>query len=181
MPIVFTLADAAALKLPIQFTIGTTLGIRDEAPFAACLRAAATQIKSRLPEPSHVREQLYSGGFFPMNRDKHVIDRFHRASPEEKWDLVPNLSDQRARDLARWLVGSEWPEVLSSVDRRSIEDEFRDHLMQDKAKWTTVQSALARIDQLSSEATDGDTAILEDYRAHLLKLRDGREFLPSSP
>ena len=124
---------------------------------------------------------MYSGGFFPVDRDRHVIDKFHRAFPRKKRDLIPDLSDQRTRELARWLVGSEWPEVFNSVDRRLIEDEFGDHLMQDEAKWTTVPSALARIAQLSLKATDDAAAIWEDYRAYLLNLRDGRKFLPLSP
>lgn len=181
MPILFSMADAAALNLPVLFDAAAAEDLKSDAAFAARISAAAGQIKARFPKSTEVWDMLYSGGFFPVNQDKSIVDRFHRASPHEKWELLPDLSDHRARTIGRWLIGSEWPEVLGAAVRRAIEDEFRDHLMQTEAKWTTIPSALARIDLLSPEVSAHHGTILEDYRSYLHKLRDAPRFVPTVP
>ena len=168
MPLLMTTKDAAALNVSMKFDPFTIIALKADSALAGRLRAASNQHRSRLLQPTQVWEQIYSGGFFPTYKDKPVIQRFHRALPHEKWEMVPALTDQRAREMARWLIGSEWPEVLSPAERRLIEDEFRDHLMQDDAKWTTVPSALARIKELCSGANVKEAAILYEYEGFLL-------------
>lgn len=80
------------------------------------------------------------------------------------------MTDPRAKNIARWLVGSEWPEVLSSADRYEIESEFRDHLTKPDAPWTTIPSALAKIKELLSTASGDEIEILSQYKQYLLRL-----------
>lgn len=140
MPLLLTMDDAKALQLPTAFDPFKLIALKTDHALAERLRAASILRKSRYAEPTEVWGQLYSGGFFPLSQDKPVVERFHQAPPQEKWEMISDLTDPRARKMARWLVGSEWPEVLGRADRQWIEDEFHDHLMRPEAKWTTVPS-----------------------------------------
>lgn len=104
--------------------------------------------KSDYDEPDDVWNQLYSGSFFPRREDQVVFQRFHNASPVEKLELVSDISDAHAQKPARWLIGSEWPEVMAPQERKSIDEEFREHLTQEEAKWTTIPSAMEKIKEL---------------------------------
>ncbi|WP_068302334.1 hypothetical protein [Pararhodobacter sp. CCB-MM2] len=143
-----------------------------DAAFAFRLAAAADRVRSSFGPPEHVCEQLYSGGFFPTLTDRPALDAFHKGSPAEKWERIADLKDPRARHLARWMVCSEWPQVIPVRERREIQKEFADHLLRDEAPWTTIPSALRKIDELENDLAGPRRAALAEYRHYLLNRQD---------
>ncbi|MFD1342425.1 hypothetical protein [Litorisediminicola beolgyonensis] len=167
MPLVFDLSDPAIRKLPAHYPREVCEKILSDAGFASRLRVAGRLRKESYPPSESVWDDLYSGGFFPTSDDVPVIKRFHKVRPDEKFDLISDLSDGRARTLALWLIGSEWPDVLPHSARSEYEAGLREHLMAEEAKWTTIPSALRHIRELKVGARARDLEILEDYRYHL--------------
>ena len=172
MPMIFDRGTAMLLGLSVPNETKPAERVAADNGFAGRLKKAATLYKERFARPDDVWNQLYTGGFFPAREDKHVLQTFHHASPEVKYELIQDLTDPRARELACWLMGSEWPEVLTPGDRTAIEDLFREHLMKEGALWATIPSALAQIAELLDDASPAQEAILEEYRAYLVNLRD---------
>lgn len=172
MPMVFSLDTAISLGIEVPDKTRTAAWLMADQSFPGRLRAAFTARKGEFDQVDDVWHQLYSGGFFPISADQPVFARFHQADPFEKWALISEMTDPRAKHMARWLVGSEWPELLSVVDRRSIEEEFRSHLMNQKGGWTSIPSALARIEELRPKTSLFQIHILDQYQAYLKSLRD---------
>lgn len=168
MPALFRRSDPVVLGLGASYDPWAVIKLRSNAGLVLRLKAAAKLRKSEFECPARVAEQLYSGGFFPVRADKLLLRRFHQAAPHEKFEMIADLSDPRARHMARWLVGSEWPEVLPKGDRQGIADEFREHLMQEQAIWTTIPSALRQIKRLITDASPQQIAILEEYEGYPL-------------
>lgn len=175
MPMVFSLKRATALGVRIRKFGDVGARVKNAPMFGTRLKAAATACKQSYGEPATVWDQLYAGGFYPSVMDRNVFDRFHEVSPAEKWEMIPDLTDPRAQHMARWLIGSEWPDTLSHQDCAAIEEAFRAHLMQDKAPWTTIPSALARIAELLPAASQRDRTILHEYEMYLVTLRDSAQ------
>lgn len=173
LPMVFSLETAESLGVEVPDESRTAAWVMADQSFPSRLRAASTARKGDFDQADDVWNQLYSGGFFPISADQTLLERFHKASPAEKWELIADMTDPRARHMARWLVGSEWPDVLSLANRKAIEDEFRDHLMKTDVQWTTIPSALAKIEQLQAGASLDQIAILNQYKLYLHRLRDG--------
>jgi exodeoxyribonuclease-1 len=172
LPMVFSIETAASLGIVLPVGSREANWIKADLSFPSRLRAAATMRKDDFEQTDDVWNQLYSGGFFPTQIDKPVFQRFHQASPIEKWELIQDMKDPRARYLARWLVGSEWPDVLSTVDRLGIEEEFREHLMNGQGSWTTIPSALTKIEELLKGATLFQIELLQQYKQYLINLLD---------
>ena len=171
MPILLQTNDPIAAGMSVSYDPFVVIRLKSNANLVERLKAASTLRKSEFDRDKSVSEQLYSGGFFPMTKDKVLLNRFHQVSPNERYEMISNLSDPRARQMARWLVGSEWPEVMSKGDRKAIEEEFREHIMQEQAKWTTIPSALEEIKQLAVDASADQQILLEEYEGYLLKLQ----------
>lgn len=169
-PMVFSVETAAYVGIELPDETRTAVWLLANVSFAERLKAAATARKNGFEQPNDVWNQLYTGGFFPVSADKSIIQQFHQATPSMKWNLIAQMTDPRAKNIARWLVGSEWPEVLSSADRYEIESEFRDHLTKPDAPWTTIPSALAKIKELLSTASGDEIEILSQYKQYLLRL-----------
>jgi exonuclease I len=172
MPMVFSVTTAESLGIVLPVNLRDVAWVMADPSFPNRLRAAATMRKDDFEQTDDVWHQLYNGGFFPVQADQPVFQRFHQVSPVEKWELIQDMTDPRARHLARWLVGSEWPDVLCTSERRAIEEEFREHLINGQGRWTTIPSALAKIEELQKGKSLFETALLNQYKLYLINLRD---------
>jgi len=171
MPILLQTNDPIAAGILVRYDPFVVIRLKNNANLVERLKAASTLRRSEFDRDTPVAEQLYSGGFFPMTKDKGLLNRFHQVSPHEKYEMISNMSDSRARHMGRRLIGSEWPEVMSKGDRQAIEEAFREHIMQEHAKWTTIPSALEEIKQLAVDASADQQILLEEYEGYLLKLQ----------
>jgi exodeoxyribonuclease-1 len=182
MPLLITLDAAASLQLPIRVDPLAADRLRADTSFADRHRDAAAIDRLLQPGADSVWDELYSGGLFPWQADRPVIDAFHAAAPPEKWELMSALADPRARTLARWLMCSEWPECMDPDFRAVTEQELRTHLMQDEAAWMTVPSARREVARLLREvSTDRARAILQDYVTNLDRIRRELACAPRRP
>ena len=135
-----------------------TARIRDAVAIDRCLR----------PDPESVWDELYTGGLFPWQEDRLVLEAFFAVPPSEKWKRIATMADPRAQTLARWLVYTEWPEATDPDFKALMDRDLRMHLMKDEAPWTTIPSARREIDRLMGNVTtDRGRTILQDYAANL--------------
>lgn len=167
MPLIFPLDHPAVLNLDRNFDPVNVQIIRDAVGFADRLKDASDLRKSEYDEPTHFRQQLYSGGFFPTREDETLFEAFHAARPEDKFDIVRQFADARARQIGWWLMGAEWPDAMPAGERTAFVDAQREHLMADAADWTTIPSALREIAEMRPTAIGDALLILDEYEAYL--------------
>ena len=171
MPLIMALDDPAAAAMDVGYDPVAAAVTRGADGFAARLNAAVQIRRDAYPQPEHVWDQLYTGGFFPMAADRAAFERFHRAAPHQRYEMIGDFGDPRARHNAWWLVGSEWPHVMAPGDRAAFEDALWAHLNADTEDWTTITSALEEIAERRGSADPDQREILEDYEVYLRRLR----------
>ena len=172
MPTIAPIGSRLAGLVDVDFDPADVAKIRAADGFADRVKKAADIKKAAYDEPTHVRQKLYSGGFFPTDLDRDLFRRFHASEPALKYEVSKQLRDARARELAFWLIGSEWPEVMSEADRASYEEQRFQHLMAEEANWMTIPGALAEIEDMSFDATAEQSSILDEYETYLRKYWD---------
>ena len=170
MPLVLPLSDPAIAKLDFAFDQGSVEKLTSDGGLSEVIQNAAQMIRDDYEPKVHVQDQLYSGGFFPVDEDKSALTEFHMSEPASKYEIVGSLCDQRAKVLGKLLIGSEWPEVMSPGDLRAYEEEVQQRFFADDVPWMTVPKALEEIKELRPAV--GKTAnILEEYEYWLQRLR----------
>lgn len=167
MPTIAPLRSALAQMCGLPSEIGDFSDVIADGGFQARLREANALRKAEFLEPAQARAALYSGSFFPVDEDAALVRSFHAAPPEEKFEISQRFTDQRARENAFNLIGSEWRWALPAHERLRFDDQLYSHLTAEDAPWTTVQGALAEIEQLSFDCSVEGLQILEEYEGHL--------------
>jgi len=170
MPLVFALDDPAVGGLDLTCDLAKVYALSSASGFAERLRQANALRRADYDPKVYVQDQLYSGGFFPANADKALVQAFHRAQPSAKQEIAQQFTDPRAKDLAALLIGSEWPEVLSPGDLSAYKDHLQGRFFADDVPWMTVPKALDEVSKLRSEAVGNACTLLEEYHDYLRKL-----------
>lgn len=178
MPLLLTLADARDLQLPVQVDHTAAERLRGDPSFTTRIRDAVAIDRCLRPDPESVWDELYTGGLFPWQEDRLVLEAFHAVPLSEKWKRIATMADPRAQTLARWLVYTEWPEAMDPDFKGLMDRDLRMHLMRAEAPWTTIPSARREIDRLMADfTTDRGRIILQDYAANLDRIE--RELGPA--
>lgn len=167
MPTIAPVTSALARMVGVEFEQADIEKIRSAAGFAERVKLAADLRKAEYGEPEHARQQLYSGGFFPTDLDRDLFRQFHASEPRGKYEISKRFRDPRARELAFWLVASEWPNVVPAPELVAYEERLYDRLTREDVDWTTIPSALAEIEEMSLEATPEGLSILDEYETYL--------------
>lgn len=177
-----TVAPATALiAKPHASAVGQEFvnALRHNEEFRSRVRQANLLRKAQYDEPATVWQRLYSGGFYPQSADKALFTAFHSSPPAGRFEIATSLSDPRARELAMWLLGSEWPDLIPNAIRSTYSEKRRERLMQDDADWMTVPKALQEIEQAKWQVSPQAGAILEEYEAALLRFMNKGELQDS--
>ena len=57
-----------------------------------------------------VEKQIYDG--FPDNKDNYLMQEFHAAKSEDKFDIAEKITDHRYKEFAKRVMFNEYPEFL---------------------------------------------------------------------
>jgi exonuclease I len=176
MPLIAPAGHPGATKLlaanVAPDVLARTRTLRGAAGFPDRLVAAAALGKREYPKATFVEDQLYEGGFFPTRADQALIGSFHAntTDPASKLALLDAMQDGRARQLGKRIVFNEWPEVLDTDARATMERERVARLNSGDGPWTSIAKALAEINKLLPTAAPPTVTILEGYRNYLNSL-----------
>jgi len=118
-------------------------------------------------EPANVEERIYSG--FPSNDDQALMHSFHGENWEDRIGIIPEIKDDRYRQLGQRIVATERPDLLTVKARQVWESWCRERLCQNgDTPWLTVPRALAALSDLTKNASPDHKRQLADVQ-HFLK------------
>lgn len=169
MPNVFSTDDPAVAGLTLEIDHERSDAMRSDPTLTARICAASQIIRASYGDKPHVQDQLYSGGFFPIAKDRALFEAFHLANPAQKWEITQEFHDSRARKLGRLLMGSEWLSAMPPGDRAAYLDELQYRMMAADEPWMSIPKALREIQSLRPAVTE-TASILDEYEAYLFTL-----------
>ena len=141
--------------------------IRDNRIFQSRLAdalAANRATTAPTPPSPHLEDKIYDA--FASASDRDLMYQFHKAEWPDRTKLVERIEDSRFSELARRLIHIEQPELLSSAERKRL-DEWRASriLANDRTvPWMTVTKAHEEISRLQKSATPEESALLKDVK-----------------
>ena len=120
----------------------------------------------REPSP-YVEEQIYDS--FACAGDEELMEEFHRSPWEERLELLHGLQDTRIQLLGKQLFYFERPDFLDEETRVEIESVLSERVMlsEGDSRWLTLPGAIDQLDNLITEADDGDREFLMAHRVYL--------------
>lgn len=142
--------------------------IRDAVEFRERL-AEALPLRYEPKEPSeHAEERIYDG--FPDEANKALMAKFHITSPEGRYDVTQQFTDERLRELG--------VRMLCALDEISVPEndlasywtwvQSRHYGEQEKG-WRTVVQAMTEIDDLERE-NPGDSDEFDRLREYIYSI-----------
>ena len=111
--------------------------------------------------PKLIEDQIYNG--FPDNKDKYLMNEFHAASPDKKYEIAEKISDLRIKEFAIRIIFSEFEDCMPKkevIKRNRLIAE--NHLTLDEKPWCTIPQAMLAIDNLRENEEDVDLERLDE-------------------
>ncbi len=143
---------------------------RGDAALLERARAYYVDKVSQYEKPKYPEQQMVSGGFV-NDRDRKIADRFHAASPEDKFGFIAQMADERLRYFAERVLYENWPQSLPVELLRKIDDEIAWKLTtNDDVPWQTIHSARIEIEAELPNCTGQQADLLLEYQEDLLHL-----------
>lgn len=169
-PLVTSLKSAATYPqfqaLDMEKTAQRASLVQNDTELRHRIIAAMSEIEGPFEDnpDAEVEEQIYAG--FYSRRDEGLLSDFHAAKPIERVTISDRFEDVRLRSLAKRQLFFEDPELLSAIDRASIQKSFAERFASDDVdrKWLTPAGALAALEDIQQKAD-------EDQKLHLHRLR----------
>jgi exodeoxyribonuclease-1 len=128
--------------------------VRADGKFMSTLTRVAAALERVYRPSEHVELQIYGGGFF-SDDDRELCRQFHLLPWEERLRIVDRFDDQRLRRLGRRLIYFQAPHLIKDTERRAMDEDISSRRRGDgrhsSPVWTTVASALSKLDSIGSE------------------------------
>ena len=118
-----------------------------------------------------VEKQIYDG--FPDNKDNYLMQEFHAAKSEDKFDIAEKITDHRYKEFAKRVMFNEYPEFLPKKEltkRNKVVAE--NHLTLEERPWCTIPQAMQAIDDLREEEKEVDLDRLEEIDEFIIEMKE---------
>ena len=119
-----------------------------------------------------VEKQIYDG--FASSKDSHLMEHFHAALPDQKYEIILKISDHRYQEFCKRVMYNEFHEYLPKK-----ESEKRDrivaenHLTLKKQPWCTIPQAQKQIDDLREQGDEKiDFEKLQEIDTYLSEMQE---------
>lgn len=94
---------------------------------------------------------------------------FHRVSWPGRAEIADQFEDDRYRKIARRIVFNHRPDLLGNATRKAFSEAIaRRWLTEGKARWLTIEKALAEIEERREGSSYGEALVLEGFEAFFL-------------
>lgn len=114
-----------------------------------------------------LEEQIYRG--FPGSRDAVLMRDFHRGSWPGRVEIAGQFQDDRYRKIAMRIVFSHRPDLLGQETQEAFSEAIaRRWLTEGKARWLTIEKALAEIEERREGCSYEEAVVLEGLEAFFL-------------
>ena len=145
--------------------------VKNHQDFQTKVSQAMSDRMTSYPEPEHIEQTIYSGGF-PSYKDKDLMQEFHLTDDaEHRIKIARNFEDERSRVFAERLVcqmhNQEAPEDFKKRYKEMLEERIAS-----KGVWGCVESSIDQSINLLDEQEDEEGAkILKDTIDYLKKMQ----------
>ena len=118
-----------------------------------------------------VEKQIYDG--FPNAKDNYLMQDFHAALPEKKYEITEKISDTRCKEFAKRVMYNQFPDFLpkNELKKRDIAV-AKNHLTLDDKPWCTIPQAQSAIDDLRETEENIDLKRLDEIDEYVQSLSE---------
>jgi len=123
------------------------------------------------PEPEYIEGSIYSGGF-PSNRDRDLMQEFHKSSDVEHLVKISrNFEDDRFSIFAERIICAEYANDIPEDIRARYEDLIQERITT-QGKWGSLEKSISETESLLEEETsDENIKILNATKEKLISMQ----------
>ena len=123
------------------------------------------------PEPEYIEASIYSGGF-PSNRDRDLMQEFHKSSDVEHLVKISrNFEDDRFSIFAERIICTEYANDIPEDIRARYEDLIQERITT-QGKWGSLEKSISETESLLEEETsDENIKILNATKEKLISMQ----------
>ena len=145
--------------------------IKSNKDFQSKISQAMEDRMMSFPEPEYIEASIYSGGF-PSNRDRNLMQEFHRSSDlEHLVKISRNFEDERFSIFAERIICNEHVNDIPEDIKARYEDLIQERTTT-QGKWGSVEKSISEIESLlENETSDENIKILNATREKLISMQ----------
>ena len=131
--------------------------------FLERLSKAITNLNTVYPPGKYVEQQIYDGGF-PSRHDEALMNYFHHAPLEEKFNLCLDFQNAKFKKLGLRILYYEYPNLLPKEIIEEIDNEIIERLNSlEKEPYLTVDNAINTFENEKEENPNLKPELILDY------------------
>jgi exonuclease I len=145
--------------------------IKNNKDFQSKISQAMEDRMMSFPEPEYIEGSIYSGGF-PSNRDRDLMQEFHRSSDAEHLVKISrNFEDERFSIFAERIICNEYANDIPEDIKARYEDLIQERTTT-QGKWGSVEKSISETESLlENETSDENIKILNATREKLISMQ----------
>ena len=145
--------------------------IKSNKDFQSKISQAMEDRMMSFPEPEYIEASIYSGGF-PSNRDRDLMQEFHKSSDVEHLVKISrNFEDDRFSIFAERIICTEYANDIPEDIRARYEDLIQERITT-QGKWGSLEKSISEIESLLEEETsDENIKILNATKEKLISMQ----------
>lgn len=144
--------------------------IRNNKDFQSKISQAMEDRMMSFPEPEYIEASIYSGGF-PSNRDRDLMQEFHRSSDVEHLVKISrNFEDDRFSIFAERIICNEYVNNIPEDIKARYKDLIQERTTT-QGKWGSLEKSISETESLlENETSDENIKILNATREKLISM-----------
>ena len=144
--------------------------IKNNKDFQSKISQAMEDRMMSFPEPEYIEGSIYSGGF-PSNRDRDLMQEFHRSSDVGHLVKISrNFEDERFSIFAERIICNQYANDIPEDIKARYEDLIQERTTK-QGKWGSLEKSISETESLlENETSDENIKILNATREKLISM-----------
>ena len=144
--------------------------IKNNKDFQSKISQAMEDRMMSFPEPEYIEGSIYSGGF-PSNRDRDLMQEFHRSSDVGHLVKISrNFEDERFSIFAERIICNQYANDIPEDIKARYEDLIQERTTT-QGKWGSLEKSISETESLlENETSDENIKILNATREKLISM-----------
>jgi len=118
-----------------------------------------------------VEQRIFDG--FPDNKDNYLMQDFHAAEWEKRYDIALKIMDSRIQEFAKRVIYNENPDFLPKNELLKRDQEVATKILtMDKVPWNTIPEAMKEIDDLRESENSFSMDVLQEIDEYVQELEE---------
>ena len=118
-----------------------------------------------------VEQRIFDG--FPDNKDNYLMQDFHAAEWEKRYDIALKIMDSRIQEFAKRVIYNENPDFLPKNELLKRDQEVATKILtMNKVPWNTIPEAMKEIDDLRESENSFSMDVLQEIDEYVQELEE---------